>query len=200
MSSASDQELSDDSDRGASSATTSTGGRGGAGTNSPTPRARARSSVGGSEGANSKSVGALTFALGAHAAAEGVALGAAYARSLRTGRAALLSILAHNLPEGLATATVLRGRGKPALLCVFIAFAAAAPQAASAPLAFAFSTNIGSLSHAFVGFASATMLWIALTELLPDALFACKTQFHTEKVAAVASLSALVIAVACAAL
>jgi zinc transporter ZupT len=104
------------------------------------------------------------------------------------------------VPEGLATATVLRGRGKAPLAAVFVAFAATAPQALTAPLAFLFSASLGTASFAFVGFAAEKMLWIALTELLPDALLACESKFQTEKVAAVASLSALAIAVACSAL
>lgn len=146
------------------------------------------------------SFAALAFALASHAAAEGVALGAAYARSLGAGRVATLAILAHNVPEGLATAMVLRGRDRPAAECILYALAAAAPQAPFAALAFGLAGYLGSLAHAFVGFAAATMLWIALTELLPDALLACDSKRATDKVAAVAALSALVIALACAAI
>ena len=169
------------------------------------PRTRSKSKwsaaqAPGAAAAGHSTVAALAFALATHAAAEGVVLGAAYGNSIRAGRAALVSILAHNVPEGLATATVLRGRGKAPLAAVFVAFAATAPQALTAPLAFLFSASLGTASFAFVGFAAEKMLWIALTELLPDALLACESKFQTEKVAAVASLSALAIAVACSAL
>ena len=46
-----------------------------------------------------------------HAASEGLALGLAYAKSPEDGRIARMSVLAHNVPEGLATAAVLRSRG-----------------------------------------------------------------------------------------
>lgn len=172
-------------------------------TRAPRTRSKSKWSAAQAPGAASaghSTVAALAFALATHAAAEGVVLGAAYGNSIRAGRAALVSILAHNVPEGLATATVLRGRGKAPVAAVFVAFAATAPQALTAPLAFLFSASLGTASFAFVGFAAEKMLWIALTELLPDALLACESKFQTEKVAAVASLSALAIAVACSAL
>ncbi|KAH8094091.1 hypothetical protein JL720_4080 [Aureococcus anophagefferens] len=167
------------------------------------PRTRSKSKWSAAQAPAAAAAGHSTvaaFALATHAAAEGVVLGAAYGNSIRAGRAALVSILAHNVPEGLATATVLRGRRKAPLAAVFVAFAATAPQALTAPLAFLFSASLGTASFAFVGFAAEKMLWIALTELLPDALLACESKFQTEKVAAVASLSALAIAVACSAL
>lgn len=124
------------------------------------------------ESSKEKSISALAIALASHSAAEGLALGAAYAHSYSRGRTAALSILVHNVPEGLATATVVVGRGKSPFFAAMCAFAAASPQPVAAVLATAFSSIFAGLSSLFVGFAAAMMLWIAFSELIPDALSA----------------------------
>jgi hypothetical protein len=68
------------------------------------PRTRSKSKwsaaqAPGAAAAGHSTVAALAFALATHAAAEGVVLGAAYGNSIRAGRAALVSILAHNVPD-----------------------------------------------------------------------------------------------------
>merc|ERR1711924_402967 len=102
-----------------------------------------------------------------HAASEGLALGLAYAKSPEDGRIARMSVLAHNVPEGLATAAVLRSRGVSAPTCVLAA-----------------------LQTVFFGFAAGLMLMIALTELLPDAL-SSPSKKNRDVSAAVACLAAV---------
>ena len=112
----------------------------------------------------------VAVALASHSLAEGLALGAAYSNSLSRGRTACLSILIHNIPEGLATATVVVGRGQSAAKAVLFALAATAPQPIAAVLAAQFAGLFADLANLFVAFAAAMMLWIALSELIPDAL------------------------------
>ncbi|KAJ8608934.1 hypothetical protein CTAYLR_005315 [Chrysophaeum taylorii] len=140
-------------------------------------------------------VSALAVALASHSTAEGLALGAAYAHSYARGRAAALSILVHNVPEGLATATVLVGRGRSPAFAALCAYAAAAPQTIGAIIASASAGIFADLSGLFVGFAAAMMLWIAFSELLPDALDAAdKPDGPTrDLVALVASSAALAV-------
>jgi len=112
----------------------------------------------------------VAVALASHSLAEGLALGAAYSNSLARGRTACLSILIHNVPEGLATATVVVGRGQSPAAAVLFALAAVAPQPFAAVLAAQFAGIFASFANLFVAFAAAMMLWIALSELLPSAI------------------------------
>ena len=125
-----------------------------------------------------------------HAASEGLALGLAYAKSPEDGRIARMSVLAHNVPEGLATAAVLRSRGVSAPTCVLAALLAVVPQPLSAMAAFSFASRMAALQTVFVGFAAGLMLMIALTELLPDALSSASKK-NRDVSAAVACLAAV---------
>ena len=81
----------------------------------------------------------------------------------RRRRIARLSVLAHNVPEGLATAAVLRSRASRRRRCVFAALLAVVPQPLSAMAAFSFASRMAALQTVFVGFAAGLMLMIALT-------------------------------------
>mmetsp|Transcript_2727 Transcript_2727/g.3749 ORF Transcript_2727/g.3749 Transcript_2727/m.3749 type:complete len:552 (+) Transcript_2727:233-1888(+) len=112
----------------------------------------------------------VAVALASHSLAEGLALGAAYSKSAVKGRTACLSILIHNIPEGLATAAVVVGRGESPLTALFFALASVAPQPLAAVLASHFASLFTDLANLFVAFAAAMMFWIAFSELIPDAL------------------------------
>ena len=101
-----------------------------------------------------------------------------------------MSVLAHNVPEGLATAAVLRSRGVSAPTCVLAALLAVVPQPLSAMAAFSFASRMAALQTVFVGFAAGLMLMIALTELLPDAL-SSPSKKNRDISAAVACLAAI---------
>lgn len=147
--------------------------------------------------AGASAISSLAVALGSHSCAEGLALGAAYAHSYAQGRTAALSILIHNIPEGLATATVVLGRGRSPVFAAVCAFGAAAPQPVGALLATVFAGLFADISHLFVAFAAAMMLWIAFSELVPDALRAAAQPGGVGKdaVALVAAVTALAVAV-----
>lgn len=142
-------------------------------------------------------ISSLAVALGSHSCAEGLALGAAYAHSYAQGRTAALSILIHNVPEGLATATVVLGRGRSPAFAAMCAFGAAAPQPVGALLATMFAGLFANISHLFVAFAAAMMLWIAFSELVPDALRAAAQPggVGKETVAIVGAAAALAVSV-----
>ena len=112
--------------------------------------------------------------MAAHAVGEGAGVGVAFAgeRGWAAGATVALAIGLHNVPEGLAVATVLAARGaSPPRLLLWTALAAL-PQALVAAPAYAFVSAFAALLPLAMGFAAGCMVWIVAAELLPDALAA----------------------------
>ncbi len=81
-----------------------------------------------------------------------------------------LAIGLHNVPEGLATATVLVARGIPASHAFWWTLATSLPQPLLALPSFVFVDAFSSLLPLALGFAAGCMVWMVFAELLPDAL------------------------------
>lgn len=81
-----------------------------------------------------------------------------------------LAIGLHNVPEGLAVATVLVSRGVPARKAAWWALATALPQPLLAVPSFMFVDTFTSLLPLALGFAAGCMTWMVFAELIPDAL------------------------------
>ena len=81
-----------------------------------------------------------------------------------------LAIGLHNIPEGMAVATVMVARGIPARNAFWWALATAAPQPLVALPSFLFVDSFFQLLPMALGFAAGCMLWMVFAELLPDAL------------------------------
>ena len=81
-----------------------------------------------------------------------------------------LAIGLHNIPEGLAVATVLVSRGLPARKAAWWALATALPQPLLAVPSFMFVDTFTSLLPLALGFAAGCMTWMVFAELIPDAL------------------------------
>lgn len=81
-----------------------------------------------------------------------------------------LAIGLHNVPEGLAVATVLVARGIPAKRALVWTLFTAAPQPLVALPAFLFVDAFRALLPVALGFAAGCMVWMVFAELLPDAL------------------------------
>ncbi|MEE9274599.1 MAG: ZIP family metal transporter [bacterium] len=103
-----------------------------------------------------------------HSASEGVAIGTAMVVSLRLGIFLALALAVHNAAEGMALTNVLRGRRMPlgasAVLCVVTN----APQVLLAVAAFAVVRAAGGLLPWALGFSAGALVYLVLTELLPD--------------------------------
>ena len=84
-----------------------------------------------------------------------------------------IAIGLHNIPEGLATATVLVGKGISAQHAFWWTFGTSLPQPLLAVLSFMFVETFSSLLPLALGFAAGCMLWMVFAELLPDALEDC---------------------------
>lgn len=81
-----------------------------------------------------------------------------------------LAIGLHNVPEGLATATVLVAKGIPASHAFWWTLATSLPQPLLALPSFVFVDAFSSLLPLALGFAAGCMVWMVFAELLPDAL------------------------------
>ena len=81
-----------------------------------------------------------------------------------------LAIGLHNIPEGLAVATILVSRGVGAKKAAWWALFTALPQPLLAVPSFMFVDTFTFLLPLALGFAAGCMTWIVFAELIPDAL------------------------------
>ena len=111
-------------------------------------------------------VGVMTV----HSAAEGIAVGAAFADGSTLGLLIAIAIAVHNIPEGLAVSLVLVPRGASVRAAAGWSIFSSLPQPLLAVPAFLFVDTFESILPAALGFAAGAMVWMVLGELLPEAL------------------------------
>lgn len=116
----------------------------------------------------------IFIAMAVHSIPEGVAVGVGYASGevyqTSIGNYIALAIGIHNIPEGLAVAIPLRSSGASINKCFWAATLTSLPQplaAVPAVIAAWFFTPIMPL---LMGFAAGAMMFLILTELIPEAL------------------------------
>jgi len=111
-------------------------------------------------------VGVMTL----HSFAEGVGVGVSFGGGIAFGLFVTIAIAVHNIPEGLAISLVLVPRGvawwKAALWAIFSSL----PQPLMAVPAYIFVESFRQVLPAGLGFAAGAMIWMAFSELIPDAL------------------------------
>ena len=105
-----------------------------------------------------------------HSAAEGVAVGAAFADGATLGLLIAVAIAVHNIPEGLAISLVLVPRGASVRAAAGWSIFSSLPQPLLAVPAFLFVDTFESILPAALGFAAGAMVWMVIRELLPEAL------------------------------
>lgn len=117
----------------------------------------------------------VVIAMTIHSFPEGVAVGVSYGTALREGSHAFgdvitLAIALHNIPEGTAIAVALRAKGVGPWPCVGWAIFSSLPQPiAAVPSAWAVWL-FEPLLPAGMGFAAGAMMYLVITDLIPDAL------------------------------
>jgi len=106
-----------------------------------------------------------------HSAAEGIAVGVAFSRQLKSQFGLYVSLLlaVHNVPEGLAVALVLVPRGVSAPLAALIATLTSVPQPLLAVASFLFVESFGFLLPLGLAFAAGAMVYVCFHELLSEA-------------------------------
>ena len=123
-------------------------------------------------GADARKTVLMVGIMAAHALGEGSGVGVSFsgAKGWAQGQLITLAIGVHNIPEGLAVATVLAARGVSPWKCAAWSILTSMPQPLVAVPAFVFVETFQALLPFAMGFAAGCMVWITLAELLPDAL------------------------------
>jgi ZIP family zinc transporter len=111
-------------------------------------------------------VGVMTL----HSIAEGIGVGVSYGGGDQLGVFITAAIAVHNVPEGLAISLVLVPRGVGVWRAAGWSVFSSLPQPALAVPAFLFVTAFEPFLPIGLGLAAGAMIWMALAELLPDAL------------------------------
>lgn len=116
----------------------------------------------------------LVVTMFVHSAPEGLAIGVGYATGeARFGALLALAIAVHNIPEGTAVALPLRARGASMIRCAWYAFLTSVPQPALAVPAFLLTSLVQPLVAPSLGFAGGAMIFLVISELLPESLATC---------------------------
>ena len=123
-------------------------------------------------GADARKTLLMVGIMTAHSLGEGSGVGVSFGgeRGWTQGTLVTLAIGAHNVPEGMAVATVLAARGVSPWKCAGWAVVTSLPQPLLAVPAFVFVETFAALLPLGMGFAAGCMIWITVAELLPDAL------------------------------
>ncbi|GBF96009.1 zinc transporter [Raphidocelis subcapitata] len=123
-------------------------------------------------GADARRIILFLAVMAAHAVGEGSGVGVSFSgeRGWAAGTTCTLAIGLHNVPEGLAVATVLASRGASPRRLLLWTVLTALPQALVAVPSYLFVEAFAALLPLAMGFAAGCMCWIVVAELLPDAL------------------------------
>jgi zinc transporter ZupT len=109
-----------------------------------------------------------------HSIPEGVAIGVGYATGeMKFGLLLAVAIAVHNIPEGTAVALPLRSNGASLLMCVWYAVLTSLPQPIVAVPSYALTSAIRPLLPGSLGFAGGAMIFLVVSELIPESLARC---------------------------
>lgn len=127
-------------------------------------------SVGALRGADARKAIMIVGIMTLHSAAEGIGVGVSFGGGDALGTFITIAIAVHNIPEGLAISLVLVPRGVSVAGAAGWSVVSSLPQPLLAVPAFLFVTTFQPVLPVGLGLAAGAMIWMALAELLPDAL------------------------------
>lgn len=119
--------------------------------------------------ADARKILLIVIVMTVHSLSEGVGIGVAFGNGTSFGLLIALALAIHNIPEGLAISLVLYPRGISAWKTAGWSVFSSLPQLLAVP-AYIFVEHFHPYLPYGLGFAAGAMIWLALTELLPDAL------------------------------
>ena len=102
-----------------------------------------------------------------HNLPEGLAIGSSFVSATHLGWTLALVIGIHNIPEGLATALSLAGTKMKTSRIILYTVIAGVPMGIGSFLGVYFAGNFNSLIGIFLSIAAGTMLYVVLEEILP---------------------------------
>lgn len=126
--------------------------------------------IGEIQGANAIKMLMIVGIMTLHSAAEGIGVGVAFAGEGNLGQFITAAIAVHNIPEGLAIALVLVPRGAKVWHAMGWSVFSSLPQPILAVPAFMFVTVFAPFLPVGLGLAAGAMIWMTLSELIPEAL------------------------------
>ncbi|WP_122072330.1 ZIP family metal transporter [Pseudophaeobacter sp. EL27] len=126
--------------------------------------------IGAIQGADALKMVMIVGIMTLHSAAEGVGVGVAFAGEGNLGEFITAAIAVHNIPEGLAIALVLIPRGAKIWQAIGWSVFSSLPQPILAVPAFMFVTFFTPFLPFGLGLAAGAMIWMTLSELIPEAL------------------------------
>lgn len=116
----------------------------------------------------------LVSTLFVHSIPEGVAIGVGYATGeVKFGWLLATAIAVHNIPEGTAVSLPLRAKGASVPRCAAYAILTSLPQPIVAVPAFLLISVFQPLLPVSLGFAGGAMIFLVVSELVPESLTLC---------------------------
>jgi zinc transporter ZupT len=126
-------------------------------------------SVGQLEGAGALKALMIVGVMTIHSFAEGVGVGVSFGGGQEFGTFISAAIAIHNIPEGLAISLVLVGRGVSVWKAMGWSVFSSLPQPLLAVPSYAFVDAFKPFLPVGLGFAAGAMIWMVISEMLPDA-------------------------------
>jgi zinc transporter ZupT len=121
-------------------------------------------------GSDALKAAALVGAMTVHSFTEGAGVGVSFGGGATLGVLIAIAIAVHNIPEGFAVSLVMVPRGTGVARAAAWSIVTSLPQPLVAVPAFLFVDEFRSLLPLGFGFAGGAMLWMVVTQLLPEAL------------------------------